>query len=157
MGKSLQHLSDFIFVQMANLTLARRDTYLDNLQVGVKPDTVSALRNCPLNGYAPFPDAIIRKAEDEITQFENTKRTSQPGSGHGGFAGGFKKQQQQGRFQPYPANWKQTQDTARSGGQSGKDMPVWKSFGSRGRARGRGRGGQPGRSTRPAKEHNQYK
>ena len=36
-------------------------------------------------------------------------------------------------------------------------MPTWKSFGSRGRARGRGRGGQPGRGTRPAKEHNQYK
>ena len=84
MGKSLQHLSDFICVQMANLTLARRDAYLENLKTGVKPDTFSALRNCPLNGYALFPDAIIRKAEDEITQFENTKRTSQPGSGHGG-------------------------------------------------------------------------
>ena len=84
MGKSLQHLSDFIFVQMANLTLARRDAYLDNLKAGVKPDTLSALRNCPLNGYALFPDAIIRNAEDEITQFKNTKRTPQPGSGRGG-------------------------------------------------------------------------
>ena len=160
MGKSLQHLSDFIFVQMANLTLARRDAYLDNLKAGVKPDTLSALRKCPLNGYALFPDSIIRNAEDEITQFENTKRTSQPGSGRGGFAGGFKKQQQQhqqGRFQPYTTNWKQAQDSARSGGQPGKDMPAWKSFGSRGRSRGRGRGGQPGRSTRPAKEHTQYK
>ena len=92
-----------MFVQMANLTLARREAYLDNLKAGVKPDTFSALRNCPLNGYALFPDAIVRKAEDEITQFESTKRTSQPGLGHGeGFAGGFKKQQQQGRFQPYP-------------------------------------------------------
>ena len=104
-----------------------------------------------------FPDSVIRKAEDEITQFESTKCTSQPGSGHGGFAGGFKKQQQQGRFQPYPANWKQAQDSARPGGQSGKDMPAWKSFGHRGRARGRGRGRQPGRGTRPAKEHAQYK
>ena len=158
MGKSLQHLSDYIFVQMAKLTLARRDAYLDNLKAGVKPDTFSVLRNCPLNGYALFPDATIRKAEDEITQFENTKRTSQPGSGHGGFTGGFKKQQhQQGRFQPYPTNWKQNQDTACSGGQSAKDMPAWKSFGSRGRARGRGRAGQPGHSTHPAKEHNPYK
>ena len=63
MGKSLQHLSDFIFVQMANLTLARRDAYLDNLKAGVKPDTLSALHNCPLNGYALFPDSIIRNAE----------------------------------------------------------------------------------------------
>ena len=29
-----------------------------------------------------FPDAIIRKAEDEIAQFKSTRRTSQPGSGH---------------------------------------------------------------------------
>ena len=35
MEKSLQHFSDFIFVQMANLTLARRDAYLDNLKLGV--------------------------------------------------------------------------------------------------------------------------
>ena len=142
---------------MANLTLACRDAYVDNLKAGVKPDTFSALRNCLLNGYALFPDSIIRKAEDEIAQFESTKRTSQPDSGHGGFAGGFKKQQRQGRFQPYPANWKQTQDTARPGGQSGEDMPAWKSFGNRGRAWGRGRGGQPRRGTCPAKEHTQYK
>ena len=91
MGKSLQHMSDFIFVQMANLTLARSDSYLANLKPGVKPDTFSALRNCPLNGYALFPDATIRKAEEEIIQFENAKHTPQPGPGHGGFAG--KKQQ----------------------------------------------------------------
>ena len=118
MGKSLQHMSDFIFVQMANLTLVRRDSYLDNLKPGVKPDTFSSLRNCPLNGYALFPDATIRKAEEEITQFENAKRTPQPGPGHGGFAG----KKQQGRFQPYQTQWKQSQDSARSGGQSGKDM-----------------------------------
>ena len=71
MGKSLQHLSDFTFTQMANLTLVRRDSYVEQLKQGVKPDTFSALRNCPLNGYALFPDAVIRKAEDEIAQFES--------------------------------------------------------------------------------------
>ena len=153
MGKSLQYMSYFIFVQMANLTLVRRDSYLENLKPGVKPDNFSALRNCPLNGYALFPDATIRKAEEEIIQFENAKRTPQPGPGHGGFAG----KKQQGRFQPYQTQWKQSQDSARSGGQSGKDMPAWKSFGNRGRARGRGRGGQAGRGTRPAKDLAQYK
>ena len=59
MGKSLQHLSDFTFVQMANLTLACRDSYLENIKPGVNHDTLSALRNCPLNGYALFPDAVI--------------------------------------------------------------------------------------------------
>ena len=62
MGKSLQHLSDFTFVQMANLTLLRRDSYLENLRSGVKHDTFSALCNCPLNG-----DALFHDAEDEIT------------------------------------------------------------------------------------------
>ena len=77
-GKSLQHLSDFTFTQMANLTLLRRDSYLEHLKHGVKPDTFSALWNCPLNGYTLFPDAVIRKAEDEIAQYETSKRTSQP-------------------------------------------------------------------------------
>ena len=91
MGKSLQHLSDFTFTQTANLTLVRRDSYLEHLKQGVKPDTFSALRNCLLNGYALFPEAVIRKAEDEIAQHETAKRTSQPGPGHGGFAGAHKK------------------------------------------------------------------
>ena len=58
-------------MQTANLTLARNDAYLENLKPGVEHDMFSALRNCPLNGYALFSDAIIRKAEDEITQYEN--------------------------------------------------------------------------------------
>ena len=53
-------------------------------------------------------------------------------------------------------NWKQSQDSSQPGGQTDKDMPAWKSFGSRGRSRGRGRGGQPGHGTRPAKEQSQY-
>ena len=152
-GKSLQHLSDFTFVQMANLTLVRRDSYLEHLKTGVKPDTFSALRNCPLNTHALFPDAVIRKAEDEIQQFETIKRTNQPGPGRGGFAGNHKKQN---RFQPYPTNWKQAPET-QTGASAGKDMPAWKSFGGRGRSRGRGRGGQPGRGTRPPRDQGQYK
>ena len=153
-GKSLQHLSDFTFVQMANLTLVRRDSYLEHLKAGVKPDTFSALRNCPLITHALFPDAVIRKAEDEIQQFETLKHTNQPGPGRGGFAGGHKKQN---RFQPYPTSWKQGQETTQTGGSTGKDMPAWKSFGGRSRSRGRGRGGQPGRGTRPPKDQGQYK
>ena len=57
---------------MANLTLLRRDSYLENIKTGVKHDTLSAIHNCPLNGYALFPDAAIRKAEDEIAQYEST-------------------------------------------------------------------------------------
>ena len=39
MGKAMQHLADIIFVQMGNITLLSRDTYLDHLKQGVKPDT----------------------------------------------------------------------------------------------------------------------
>ena len=140
-GKSLQHLSDFTFTQMANLTLVRRDSYLEHLKQGVKPDTFSALRNCPLNGYALFPDAIIRKAEDEIAQFENAKRTSQPGPGLRGIAGGHKRGQNR-----YSTALK-GQDTSKASGNSGKDLPAWKTFCGRGRSRGRGRGGPDGRGS----------
>ena len=150
-GKSLQHLSDFTFIQMANLTLVHRDSYLEHLKPGVKPDTLSALWNCPLNTHALFPDAVIHKAEDEMAQFETLKRTNQPGPGRGGFAGNQKRQQN--RYQPY-SNWKQGQETSQTGGAVGKDIPAWKSFRGCGRARGRG---QPGRGTRPSKEQWQYK
>ena len=36
-------------------------------------------------------------------------------------------------------------------------MPAWKSFGTRGRYRGRGRGGIANRGSRGAKDSNQYK
>ena len=49
MGKAMQHLADIIFVQMGNITLLRRDAYLDHLKQGLKPDTWCALRNSPLN------------------------------------------------------------------------------------------------------------
>ena len=154
MRKSLQHLSDFTFTQMANLTLVRRDSYLEHLKPGVKPDTFSALRNCPLNGYALFPDAVIRKAEDDIAQHEAAKRTSQPGPGHGGFAGAHKKGQN--RYQPYSTGWK-SQESTKTSGNSGKDMPAWKSFGGRGRPRGRGRGRPANRGSRGSKDVHPYK
>ena len=152
MGKSLQHLADFTFVQMVNLTLLRRDSYLEAVKPGIKPDTFNSLRNCPLNGYGLFPDAAIRKAEDEINQLEASRRTSQPGPGRGGFAGRGRKQ----RYQPYSTGWK-PQDTAKTTSQAGKELPAWKAFGSRNRGRGRGRGGQPGRGTKMAHEKTQYK
>ena len=154
MEKSLQHLSEFTFTQMANLTLVRRDSYWEHLKPGVNPDPFSALRNCSLNGYALFPDAVIRKAEDDIAQHEAAKRTSQPGPGHGGFAGAHKKGQN--RYQPYSTGWK-GQDSTKASGNSGKDMPAWKSFGGRGRPRGRGHGGHANRGSRGSKDVHPYK
>ena len=99
---------------MANLILLRRDSFLENLKQGITPDTFSALRNYPLNGYALFPDAVIRKAEDKIAQYESAKRIPQPGPGQGGFTGGHKKLQQN-RYQPYSTGWKNQESSRASG------------------------------------------
>ena len=48
MAKSMEHLTDFVFVNMANTTLLRRDSYLSYLKAGVKADTLNALRSAPL-------------------------------------------------------------------------------------------------------------
>ena len=44
MGTALQHLADSLFVQMSNLILLRRDSYLDHVKNGIKPDTYNQLR-----------------------------------------------------------------------------------------------------------------
>ena len=43
MGTALQHLADSLFVQMSNLILLRRDSYLDHVKNGIKPDTTSCV------------------------------------------------------------------------------------------------------------------
>ena len=39
-AKSMEHLSEFIFITMGNLTLVRRDAYLSHLRTGIKPDAL---------------------------------------------------------------------------------------------------------------------
>ena len=63
MGKAMQRLADILFVQMGNVTLLRRDAYLDHLKQGIKPDTWCALRNSPLNSTGLFPDDMVCRAE----------------------------------------------------------------------------------------------
>ena len=77
-----------------------------------------------------------------------------PSPGHGGFAGSHKKDQN--RYQPYSTGWK-GQDSAKAAGNSGEDMPAWKSFGGRGRPRGRGRRGPANHGSPGSKDVNQYK
>ena len=49
MAKSMEHLTEFVFVNMANATLLRRDSYLAYLKAGVKADTLNALRTAALH------------------------------------------------------------------------------------------------------------
>ena len=59
----MEHLSEFVFISMGNLTLARRDAYLTHVKSGIKPDTVAALRTAPLHIPTLFPDSVIKRAD----------------------------------------------------------------------------------------------
>ena len=65
------YLSDFAFVSMYNFTLARRDANLAYVKSGIKQDTLAALRQAPLEAAILFPDALLRKAEEDISKFED--------------------------------------------------------------------------------------
>ena len=80
-GTALQHLANSIFVNMANLTLLRRDSYLEHVKPGIKPDTLNQLRTAPLFTYGLFPDAVIHTAEQDIAHFETTGHAPRPSPG----------------------------------------------------------------------------
>ena len=65
MARMMLDLSEGVFLNMANFTLARRDSYLDYLHAGVKQDTVNTLRTSPVH-------QLISKAEEEISKREES-------------------------------------------------------------------------------------
>ena len=110
-AKTMKHLSEFVFISMGNLTLARRDAYLTHVKSGIKPDTVAALRTAPLHIPTLFPDAVINRAEEEISHYES--------KGHSGTSRG------KARFHPYERPDKKSD---RRPDKKGK-KPAWKSIG----------------------------
>ena len=70
-ARTMQDLSDGVFINLANLTLARRDSYLEYIKAGIKQDTLASLRGAPLHMSVLFPDHIIAKAEEEIRHHED--------------------------------------------------------------------------------------
>ena len=70
MQRTMQDFSEGVFISMANLTLARRDSYLEFLHGGVKQDTLNALCTAPVYPASLFPDNLLVKAEDEISRSE---------------------------------------------------------------------------------------
>ena len=113
MARTMQDLS----INMANFTLACRDSYLDYLHAGVKQDTVNALRTSPVHLNALFPDHLIAKAEEEISKSEE-RRSS--GTSH----------RHQGRLHPYAAT-----DTSSSHHTNKKNVPAWKQIKDKQQAR----------------------
>ena len=131
MARTMQDLSEGIFINVANLTLTRRDSYLDYIKSGIKQDMLTALRTAHLHSNALFPDHLISKAEEEICHHEDkhTASSSHKGSKH---------------FYPYNQASRQQSDTDRKTG-----PPAWKQLKRRGQRFNRGKASCY--SQRPAK------
>ena len=123
MAKTLEHLTDFVFV-----------SYLSHLKMGIKPDTLAALRTGPLHIPTLFPDAALKQAEQDIANFES-KGQVQSGK--------------KGRFHPYEHHGKRT-DYRKA------DRPAWKNIGNRSQNK-KGKGKASYYTSRPAKGQQSYK
>ena len=132
MAKSMEHLTEFIFVTMADTTLLRRDSYLAYFKAGVKADTLNALRTAPLHLDTLFPDNVVKSAEEDITSFDKGRSASV----YNGW-----------RYHRY-----ERQDSMSDKQQ---DRPAWKNL-SRTQHRKNNKGKQQ-YSSRPAKGQQQYK
>ena len=130
MGTALQHLADSLFVNLANLILLRRDSYLEHVKPGIKPDTWNLLRNAPMFGYGLFPDSVLNTAEQDINKHKSAGVAPGPGPG----ASQCSKWRGSFGYRPY-----ERRDTHRSSGQTEQDLQPWHQF-SRNRSRGWGRG-----------------
>ena len=69
MAYTMEHLSDFVFVSMANLTLTR--SYLSHMKTDIKPNILAAVRTAPLQMTTLFPDSVLKQAEEDIVSFES--------------------------------------------------------------------------------------
>ena len=121
MARTMQDLSEGIFINVANLTLRCRDSYLDYIKSRIKQDTLTTLRTAPLHMSALFPDHLISKTEEEIHHHKD-KRTAS--SSHKGSQ----------RFHPYNQASRQQSDTDRKPG-----PPAWKQLKRRGQRSNRGK------------------
>ena len=136
-AKAMEHLTDFIFVTMGNLTLVRRDSYLSHVKNSVKHDTMTALRTAPLHFATLFPDSIL-KAEEEIAYYDSKGHSASMVKG-------------KSRYHPYERSEK------RSGGRSDSkpDRQAWKNIGKKQFRRGKGKSFNF--SSRPSKGQQSYK
>ena len=74
MAETMEHLSEFVFINVANMTLARRDAYLAHVKAGITQNTLSALRQTPIHLDKLFTNQTLKRAEEDIAQFENKGR-----------------------------------------------------------------------------------
>ena len=122
-AKAMEHLTDFVFITMGDLALARRASYLSHLKNGVKPDTFAALRTGSLHIATLFSEAVVKKAEEEIALYDNKSHPTATTS------------HARHRFHPYERSDKKQE--SRSEGK--QDRPAWKNINRRPFKRGRGK------------------
>ena len=98
-----------------NLTLARRDTYLNHVKNGIKPDSLAALRMAPLHISTLFPDTAIKRVEEEIALYDNKGQSTSSSSRH------------KGRFYSYERPEKRVEGRS----DAKQERPAWKNIGKR--------------------------
>ena len=122
---------------MTNLTLTRRDSYLDYLRARVKQDTLTALWNAPLHMHSLFPDQLLAKAEEEISRNEERPSTSTS-------------QKKPSRYHPYAFANPSHESDRKSG------VPAWKQIKHRQQSK-KGSGKASTYQQKPAKGTKYYK
>ena len=130
LGTALQHLADSLFIQLANFILLRRDSYLEFVKPGLKPDTWNRLRNALLFSSALFPDDVLATAEQDISKHESVLGAQGPGPGTTQHTG-----KKQSHYKPY------NKKDSRQAGYSSHSSQSWKQFSSKSRGWGSGHGG----------------
>ena len=134
---ALQHLADSLFVHLANLILLHRDSYLEHVKPGIKPDscTWNLLRNAPMFGHGLFPDSVLATAEQDITKHESAGVAPGPGPG----TSQCSSWRGSARYRPY-----ERRESQHGAGQGEKGQQPWRQFSrNRNTGRGRGRGSNP--------------
>ena len=138
MARTMQDLSEDMFISVANFTLARRDSYLDYLHMGAKQDTLTALRTAPVHLQSLFLEELLSKAEEEVARSEEWRLSSQS-------------HRKPGRFHPYASNDKPSHQQDRR-----LSIPAWKQIQERQQGK-KGRGKPTFFSQKPAKGSKQHK
>ena len=112
MAKTMEHLFEFVFINVANMTLARWDAYLAHSKAEIKQDNLSALEQAPIHLDKLFPDQVLKRAQEDIAQRENKGRSAQPSSN-------YRKE----HFHHYQRSDKGARDQR-------SDKPAWKNIGA---------------------------
>ena len=137
-AKAMEHLTDFVFVTMRNLTLVRRDAYLSHVKNGIKHDTLAPLRTAALQFATLFPDSVLKKAEEEIAYYDSKGQSAAVAKG-------------KGRYHPYERPEKKSEGRS----DSRPDRQAWKNIGKKQYRWGKGKSFNF--SSRPAKGQLSYK